>query len=712
MKISLNDYTKEELEKAESILFNGNGFIGVRGNLEEWYYDFFATNRETYLNGFYETKEISYPEKMYGFTPTGETMVSVVDGQTTLIKIGGEDFRIDQGKMTDSKRYVDLEKGMTIREMTWTSPKGRVTRIKIFRLTSFIHKNLFAMKFDFERINHQEPIELITHLNFQPVKTIDKNDPRMSHDTHLLIINDVDFDKGICSFETANSRLKAAMHWSIKGKLIDQQQEADRIVIRTELEGNTYEKKLSYAFRETTHQGMNLSFEELAALQKNYLQKFWQTAEIKIKSKDRLEESVNYSTYALLQSLGTDGQTSIAAKGLSGSGYEGHYFWDTEMYVFPLFLHLKPELARQMLSYRINTLDKARENRRMFGYQTGALYPWRTISGTESSAFFEAGSAQHHINADIAYAFISYFRQTNDFSLMLDGGFAVLLETARVFNEIGYRKNGQFHIDKVTGPDEYSVLVNDNFYTNRMVEHQFIWVNKIAQEIKREFPEKWQELCQTLKISEEELTQMTENAQCMAKPIDKELGIIAQDRDFLNKEIWPLSKEETQYPLLMNYHPLMIYRYQVAKQADAVLALMLFQEDFSQETAIKTVEYYDQITTHDSTLSYSAFATVYSRLGNSAKGYQYFLENARVDLDNSHQNTKDGIHTASMGGTFLTIVYGFCNLSFTESGPVLEPHLPTEIEAIRFTTTFRGEKYAISVTHEHHEVKKISAKEV
>jgi alpha,alpha-trehalose phosphorylase len=158
MRIYLNDYNVDTLEKAESLLFNGNGLVGVRGNLEEHYYDHFNTNRETYINGFYETKKISYPEKFHGFTETGETMISVVDGQTTAIMIGGEPFRIDSGTLTDSGRYLDMIEGKTVRKFTWISPLGRKTKMTITRLTSFVHKNIFTMNYEFEKLNHDEEI--------------------------------------------------------------------------------------------------------------------------------------------------------------------------------------------------------------------------------------------------------------------------------------------------------------------------------------------------------------------------------------------------------------------------------------------------------------------------------------------------------------------------------------------------------------------------
>lgn len=705
MKIFQNEYDKSTLEKAESLLFNGNGYIGVRGNLEEFYYDHFATNRETYINGFYETKKISYPERMFGFTETGETMISVVDGQTTLISIGNESFRIDEGQVTESTRYLDMERGVTVRELIWTSPQGRKTKLKITRLTSFKYKNIFAMKYEFEKINHNEEIELTTHINFHPVRTIDKNDPRMSHDIQAIKVTEVNQAEQKICFESKYSNQKGKCFWFVSEDDTKFEVTDERVVLTSKLSGNQFVKKLSYSHGNQDHEGFDLSFEQLEMLQKEYLDSFWDVAKIEIESEDDIEESVNFGTYSLLQSLGTNGQTSIAAKGLSGSGYEGHYFWDTEMYIFPVFLHLNPKLAKDILTYRINKLEKARENRKMFGYLTGVLYPWRTISGSESSPFFEAGAAQHHINADIAYAFIRYFESTGDVDLFFDGGFEVLLETSRLFVEIGYMRDESFHIDKVTGPDEYSVLVNDNYYTNAMVQNMFAWVNKLASILLDVDKVRWEKLVKDLAISEDEINQMLIYSEKMAKPFDEKKQIIMQDRDFLNKERWPYGSQ-TKYPLLIHYHPLTIYRYQVSKQADAVMALMIFPDDQPQEVVKKTVEYYDEVTTHDSSLSYSAFSIVYNRAGNTEKSFKYFLENARCDLDNMHHNTKDGLHTASMGGTFMNIIYGFCDLRFNGDKLTLNPKLPKEIRKIKFSIVFKGEIYRIIVEDGNAVVKK------
>ena len=705
MRIYLNDYNTDTLEKAESLLFNGNGLVGVRGNLEEAYYDHFKTNRETYINGFYETKKIHYPEKFHGFTETGETMISVVDGQTTLITIGDEAFRIDQGEITDSQRYLDMAEGTTKRAFIWTSPLGRATKITITRLTSFTHKNIFAMRYEFTKLNHDETIKLTTHLNYYPIKTIDMNDPRMSHDVQKIQVTDVDTEAGFIQFKAPNSGIKASCAWRFSVKADAVAILDDKIVIDSTLEGTTFEKVFSYSLKTTVYEGLELDFKGHLALQRDYLAKFWDVAKVEIEADDDLEESVNFGTYSLLASLGTSGSNSIAAKGLSGSGYEGHYFWDTEMYIYPTFLHFAPELAKRMLQFRINTIDKARANREMVGYKKGVLYPWRTISGVETSPFFEAGFAQHHINGDVAYAFIRYYQSTGDTDLFFEGGYEVILETARLFAEIGYEKNGKFHIDGVTGPDEYTVIVNDNYYTNVLVANQFNWVYQLAEVLKTTDDKRWNDLVSTLCIEPSELCELKRYSDMMEKPFCGQLGIIAQDRDFLNKEKWPFW-DEGKFPLLLHYHPLVIYRYQVSKQADAVMALMLFPEAEELDIVRRSVEYYDEVTTHDSSLSYSAFSVVYNRVGNLAKSYQYFMENARCDLDNLHGNTKDGLHTASMGGTMMSILYGFCDLRFADDGFTLNPRLPEQIQRIKLQIVYRGEVYNVEVVGEDYTVVK------
>jgi alpha,alpha-trehalose phosphorylase len=518
--------------------------------------------------------------------------------------------------------------------------------------------------------------------------------------SHNILKPVIDIKSDDClGFRTLRSGLSGSFRWFISepDRTVDILEE--KIIIKCRLTQPAFVKVLSYAFGTRGHEGLALSFSELANLQRRYLSNFWDVAKIHIEEAPgsglRLEEAVNYGIYALLSSLGTDRNGSISAKGLSGSGYEGHIFWDAETYIFPVFMHLQPDLARSMMAFRINTLSKARSNAVLLGYTKGVLYPWRTISGAECSAFFEAGAAQHHINADIAYAFIQYYKSTKETDIFFNGGFEVLLEISRLFSDIGYQRDGKFHIDMVTGPDEYTVLVGDNYYTNVMVKNVFLGVNMIADVLSVADPVRWRKLEEHLAVCQNELDNMKLLAEIIEKPFCHERKIVKQDRDFLNKPLWPRPFEGEKKPLLLHYHPLIIYRYQVSKQADAVMALCLLPDEEDDTVIQNSVEYYDKVTIHDSSLSYSTFSTVYSRIGNTGKAFKYFLENARCDLDNLHGNTKDGLHNASIGGTITNVLYGFCGLRFDETGFSTLPNLPKEIKSIKFSIYYDGEIHKI-----------------
>ncbi|WP_422526718.1 glycosyl hydrolase family 65 protein [Serratia fonticola] len=706
MRIFYNAVDSLTLEKAESILFNGNGFIGVRGGLEEKNYPGYRANKQTYINGFFETKTIRYPERCYGFPEVGESMIGVIDGQMAAIEIGGEQVDIFAGELEEHQRYLDMTMGTTVRQFIWCSPKGRRTRIEITRLASLVKKDLFAIQYKFSRLNHNEKIELLHEFNFNNAPIIDLNDPRISDEVKNVIIDNIDLANQCITFTSQNSGLLAKLRWFFSHASDSTELTEDKLIIRTPVVDDVFHKILSYEFNHVIFSGFDSSIEQLLVMQQDYLVDYWDKAKITIKSKLGIEESVNFGLFALLCSLGTDGSSCISAKGLSGNGYEGHYFWDSEMYIFPAFLHTMPQLAKSMLQFRIGTIEQARKIRQSLGYGRGVSYPWRTISGIESSPFFEAGTAQFHINSDIAYAFIRYFIVTDDVELFFFGGFEVLLETARFFSEVGYQRDGGFHIDKVTGPDEYSVLVNDNYYTNSLVKYHFSWVGKLAGIMLVSDSNRWRMLAEQLGLNDAEIIHFQYLASIMSLPVDDKRKIIKQDRDFLNKARWPFYADN-KYPLLLHYHPLTIYRYQISKQADAVMALMLFPNLNSIEYTRNSVNYYDEVTTHDSSLSYSIYSIVYCRLGITDKGMDYFLKNMRCDLDNLHGNTKDGLHTAAMGGTYMNIIYGFCGLS-VENELSLHPNLPAEIDEVSFNTVFKGKRYAIKINKQAHTIAELA----
>lgn len=429
------------------------------------------------------------------------------------------------------------------------------------------------------------------------------------------------------------------------------------------------------------------TFEEMLEAQKQYLDRFWSNADIEIKGDEKLQEGIRFNLFQLLQSVGKDGVSNIAAKGLSGEGYEGHYFWDTEIYILPVFTMTNPQIAKKLLKYRHSILEFAKARAKEMGHKQGALFPWRTISGTECSAFFPAGTAQYHISADIAYSYIQYYLVTGDIEFLKEFGAEVLFETARLWIDVGHYYEGTFRIDDVTGPDEYTCIVNNNYYTNAMAKWNLSWAAKVAEMINSD------------QVTKVEAKEWQEAAEKMYLPYDEKVQINPQDDTFLQKAVWDFeATPKEKYPLLLHYHPLTLYRYQVLKQADTVLAHFLLEDEQSLEIMKRSYDYYEKITTHDSSLSYCIYSIMAAKLDYKEKAFNYFIETARLDLENTHGNTKDGLHMANMGGTWLAIVYGFAGMRVKESGISFAPFVPEQWQGYSFFVQYQNQKLKLELT--------------
>ncbi len=686
MRIEINDIDNKngKLSIAESLLFCGNGNIGFRNVFDEQDYDNYESKRETYLNGFYDTYAIKYPESYYGCSHTGEQLIPIIDGQTTKIIVNSVELDFFKHEISNHKRYVDLEKGIAVREFQ-AHIDGENIIVKITKIASFHNLDTISTKYEFDTLGKSIDVKLKTLIKFDQMQENETDDPRISQHIGIYDVKKNNLDDQTIYIAARTSKVEAYMHWDVS--TINEKKNRDsHIEVVSNYEGSPIIKTMQYSL--TKNFSEIVDFDLLLSEQEKYLGEFWKVAKVIVKSVDDIQESINYGSYALLQSVGIN---SIAAKGLSGLGYEGHVFWDAEMFVQPLFVKTNPIVAKQMIEYRKNMFDKALENRVLVGYEKGILFPWRTISGNECSAFFEAGMAQHHINLDISHSILSYIKYTGDHTILDTHGWDILIQCARLFAEIGYFKDGFYHIDKVTGPDEYSALVNDNYYTNVLYKLMLEGVLELWHEksdLIREYSikENW--------LYNDECKMFEKIVNKIYLGYDEELNIIKQDRDFLNKDKWP--KHKNKHPLLLNYHPLEIYRHQVSKQADAVLGLIFNYENLDETIIRDTIEYYDEVTTHDSSLSFSSFATVYAKLKH-AKAYDYFMKNAELDLKNLHHNTKDGIHTASMGGTHQTLVEGFGGLKIKGDSITFQNNLPQEITYLEFNVIFRGQVHNVVI---------------
>ncbi|RKF13231.1 glycoside hydrolase family 65 protein [Alginatibacterium sediminis] len=726
-----NSLEPKQLLVNESLFAQGNGYLGVRGNFEEGYAEDMASIRGCYVNGFYENVDISYGEKCFGFPETMQKLPNIPDAQTVELYLGHqlERFSLFSGELLGFERSLDFDTGISLRKIHWRSPLGLEIELEIRRMVSFVKRELFVIDYQVKALNFDEPIEIRSSINASIENFTTDDDVRVASG-HAKLLWPTDCVAGGFAqvvAKTHSSALEIALSSyhrcsETQSQEFSSAENQAKTVVR--FAAGSAVRMTKYAvFTDTrrhpmpAQQGLELlhsfsafDFEALASEQAQYLSQFWNRSAIAIKGDEQLELGLRFNVFQLLQSLGQDAVSNIAAKGLSGEGYEGHYFWDTEIYVLPVFILTQPELAKNLLRFRYNTLDQARARARELGHTKGALFPWRTINGDECSSFFEAGTAQYHISADIAWAFAQYWKASADFDFMCECGAEVLFETARLWLETGhFNRQGQFCIDSVTGPDEYTAIVNNNFYTNSMAQHNLNWAVKMHAELANKAPDVLGRISSQIGLDAAELKQWQAASDAMLLLFDESLGINPQDDSFLNKKVWDFENTpKSKYPLLLNFHPLVIYRHQVSKQPDVMLAHYLLDGISDEQTMAKSYDYYDQVTTHDSSLSSCIFSIMAARIGRLDVSGKWFAQTARLDLDNTHGNTRDGLHIANLAGTWQCLVYGFAGVRLADQHLKLAPALAPDWQGYSFCLTWRGRQIEIDVNPKQTQVRLLS----
>lgn len=712
------DPAKNALE--ESLFHTANGYLGVRACPEEGAPEHVPSVRGTYINAFYDVKPIRYGEKLYGFPESQQSIVNLTDVQNVLLFLEDEAFEpLQSGEMLAYRRELDMQRGLVMRFIRWRSPKGKEVEVSSRRMTSLSQRELFIMQYTVKSLNFSGRVRLVSREEGAVTNFADPSDPRVAGEAlrHLKVEEVRAFESGgLIQSRTIASDLNLAVAVGYAPPegftlRVEAQPAALTAQMVGDIEaGQTIALIKRCVFTDSRRhqdpaQTAGSILKEASARpvtqdetqQKELLDIFWQRSRLTVQGDDALQKSLDFNLYSLYCSVGRDAVSSLAAKGLSGEGYEGHYFWDTEIYVFPFFLMTDPALARGLLDYRYTILPAAREHARIMGHPKGALYAWRTITGSECSGYFPSGSAQYHLSGDIAYAFLQYYYATGDLQYMAERGSEVLVETARLFLDAGHWHEGSFRIGAVTGPDEYSCVVDNNFYTNAGAQKTM----RGAATMVRKLIEKGMadKLLAATQVTQEELEAFQRAADAMYLPYDEKLGIHAQDDSFLKLAKLDLSTiPKENFPLLLHYHPLWLYRHQVCKQADTVLAHFLYEDLADEGIMRRSYDYYECCTTHDSSLSACVFAIMAARLGDMDKAMDYFRRSATLDLDDAHGNTKDGIHTANMGGTWLALVSGFGGLRVKADGLHLHPRLPKDWESYSFPLRWRQSQLRVDVT--------------
>ncbi|MEN9433497.1 MAG: hypothetical protein RLZZ422_1086 [Pseudomonadota bacterium] len=689
----------EHYRKNETLMALCNGYLSLRGSFEEETIQ--LGHAGTYMNGFYEFHTLHYGEKFSGYPDHSQVMINLPDPKSVVLTIKGHTFSLDEGKVLHFERQLDIHTATLTRSIIWESPLGDQVQIDSIRFVSATHKHLACLQYQVKALNFNGLVSLESAIALNRTNISRADDPRIgvTFEDDIWRIHTTQHTEPVIqvSGKTTQSQLdfRCAVASLFTGVLCTTEfkktdTKVSLIAHSTLQQGDvlTLHKFICYD-RSDTPDPMSFvvtmqqqGFDTLLVEHKAWWAKTWANMDIQIEGAQPLQQAIRFNMFHLTQSVGKDGQTNISAKGMTGEGYEGHYFWDTEIYMIPFFLYTQPEIAKQLLMFRYNTLDKARNRARELGHTKGALYPWRTINGDECSAYYPAGTAQYHINADIAYALQLYYNVTQDHEFMENYGLEMLLELSNLWMVMGVfdpEKGNAFCIQEVTGPDEYTCLVNNNFYTNAMVKHQIGFALKcLDQNFK--LNSNTQKLVENF---DRHLAQQI--VEKIYLPYSNRLQIHMQDDAFLSRPVWDLANTpRDKFPLLMHYHPLTLYRHQVCKQADVVLAELLLSDQFSLEQKQRDFDYYAKITTHDSSLSTGIYGILACELGDMEQSYQYYIKTARTDLDDFHHNAKDGIHAANMAGSWMGIVYGFAGMRLNQGVLSFNPKLPNEWQSFSF----------------------------
>lgn len=742
--VTETSFSRKNNYRNETTFSLSNGYLGTRGTYEETYpFDIDTGLEGNFVNGFYESEKIRYGEANFGSPLFSQSLLNLPNLKETKLYLDGEEFRMDAGQVTEYTRMLHMRDGVLERKLVWTSPSEKAVQLNIRRLVSFDMKNIMAIRYEVTPLNFSGNIRLVSRLQADVENHTRKTNPIVDYGPfgRKLDLLRMTAEEKRLYYEgiTQTSRLSVgcgSAHRLVSGQpviseeydrnaldasvsLTVQASKGQPVILEKMICYSTSldmpEKELEKFVHETLNTAEAKGYTELEKLQKAYVRSFWETADIEIEGEESeaIRQGLHFNLFHIFQSAGRDGRTGMGAKGLSGEGYEGHYFWDTEMYVLPVLIYTEPKTAKYLLDYRYSKLEQARARARILGHEKGALFPWRTINGEEASTYYPLGTAQYHINADIAYALSLYLQVTGDVDYLKEKGAEILIETARVWADVGSFakcRGGKYCICDVTGPDEYNVLVDNNFYTNLMARENLRDAAAAVRYLSKNAPDCLDMLKKKLDFSEEELVLWDKIIGNMYFPYDEERKIYPMDDGFLMRKPWDENRipPEKRAWLYENYHPLFIMRHRMSKQADAIIGMYLHSNLFTEEEIRRNYDFYQEVTLHHSSLSTCIFGIVACDIGYMDEAYTYFSQSARMDLDDYHNNFYAGIHAANMAGTWQAVVNGFAGMRCQNSVLRFKPRLPKEWTRCVFRMQYRGTVLKVCMERDHTEFTLVS----
>lgn len=709
----------------ESLFALTNGVLGLRGAHEEDD-DVFRPHAQPgfFVNGIYDYDDYHHVIRYRGLPDRWHGMLNLCDWRIVNGTIEGEPFSFSSGTIRQYRRDLDMRKGITTRTLEWESPSGKRVAITSRRVVSMVRRQSAALSYEVKALNFSGEIciESVYHGSVHS---------RIFGEPRTRVMNLDITDGGLAALlkpTRAESYVAMALgHHATHqdGRPITAEVERDRDTVRFRFPAHVkegasvslekyavfYASGENPADRESTIQrlaqnaadqlagDMRDGLTTLLAEQEAFWADWWSLGDIVIKGNDADQQAVRFNLFHLRQSHPERDHLSISATGTTSDGYNGHVFWDTEMYMVPYFNYTDPALVRPLLMYRYSILDKAREQARLFDCP-GAMFSWNSMNGEECGIVFEAASGQLHLNNAVAFAIAHYYRATDDRDFMYGPGAEILFETARFFAARGRfcaERDGQFGINVVCGPDEYGCNVDNNCYTNVMTQWHFRFASAVYDEMERDAPARLAELGNAIALTADEIQGWRRRADRMYIPYDSKLGIHKQDDQFLYRDAVDMTRIPHYHDFRWEMHPINLWRTQVIKQADLLLLMFTQGHQYSKEQKQRNYAYYEPRTNHGSSLSPAIHCLLASELDLPEHRTQYFRDAAYMDLFDLKNNTGHGVHSACLGGVWMAVVNGLAGMRDDPDGLTLNPCLPSGWQSYTFHLRWQGRLLHIAV---------------
>lgn len=718
MKLENKVYSTRNNKHFEGAMTQGNGYLNLRASFEEDLEGEVQNEKYWRLPANVTLESIRNPVSKWGmYVPgvygrhpiLGEELVNLPYLPGINLYCGNEKFDMGLSKYYGYEKSLDLSNGLLKRSLIWETGKGAV-EVQWMRYLSMAQKHCIFQK-----------VILCPQVDMEiTVESFLDGDVTTNGYDHVEDFQ-AGFDRGLEMYLTLDSGqnvgLKSVMCVPDKADTTFLQQ-GRRLMERCCLSLKKQKKAVvekagivvtdaDNAIRsESLKSRIGKMEEELWDRDRDFAEhckiweRLWKRADVEIDGDDDLLYHLRFSIYHLLRSANDSSKVAVDAKGYAGEAYFGHYFWDTEMYLLPFYIYTQPEQARKLVEFRYQTLNGAKKNAKRYGY-AGARYPWEACaSGEEQCSNWQYADLEIHVTADVIYGLCKYCELAGDEEFLRKEGFEMMLETARYWASRAERRKDGWHLSGVMGPDEYLPFTEDNAYTNYMVSYSLKKtleaISCASDETKKAF-----------NITSEECLLLEEIQKKLYIPYDKGKEFIWQSADFDRyadidfDAVWT----DRSRPFGSHISQERNYRCKALKQADTVALLYLFRDVFSKKTKENCITYYENITTHDSSLSYIIHSLVYGDIGDLQKSYDYAVKSMRLDWE--EHGAAEGVHIANAGGFWQGVVCGFGGLrGMDEEGrPLIKPQLPEHITGIRYTVFLRGRQYRVCIENNHVQIK-------